>query len=105
MQRALVWPYGNRVAVVASVLLETGSEGKAPSYLPCTTPLPAGSKDTAGINWSRFGGRPAMTTIFRQLVEHLRGQKGVSFASHHQVAKWIGEQKFEDMSYATRFCN
>jgi peptidoglycan/xylan/chitin deacetylase (PgdA/CDA1 family) len=281
MQRALVWPYGNRVAVVVSVLLETWSEGKAPSYFPRTTPLPAGSKDVAGINWSRFGGnegiwrlarnlkdleipatlfcngrsaelwpeavaefakagndiaghgwlqdqtlfsmspdreretikktldalqnatgkrptgwvtpiygwsentvdylaeaklqwcsdaldasvpyqqqtrsgkiviipwsdfvdnralraspriyfdvykdmfdylyavepgglinvgihshfggRPAMTAVFRQLLEHLRGQKGVWFAHHQQVAKWIVEQKFEDTSYPVRF--
>ena len=52
---------------------------------------------------SHFGGRPAMTAVFRQLVEHLRGQKGVWFAHHQQVAKWIVEQKFEDTSYPVRF--
>ena len=36
--RPLVWPHGNRIAVVCSVLLETWSEGKSPSYFPRTTP-------------------------------------------------------------------
>jgi allantoinase len=69
MQRALVWPYGNRVAVVVSVLLETWSEGKAPSYFPRTTPLPVGSRDTAGINWSRFGGNEGIWRLARNLKD------------------------------------
>ena len=47
-KRPLAWPHGKRVAVVCSVLLETWSDGKAPSYFPRTTPLPPGSKDVAG---------------------------------------------------------
>ena len=35
---AFAWPEGRRVAVIVSVLLETWSEGKAPSYFPRTTP-------------------------------------------------------------------
>src|SRR6185437_9600291 len=69
MQRALVWPYGNRVAVVVSVLLETWSEGEAPSYFPRTTPLAAGSKDVAGINWSRFGGNEGIWRLARNLKD------------------------------------
>jgi hypothetical protein len=44
-----------------------------------------------------------MTALLRQLLEHLRGQKGIWVASHQQVAKWIVEQKFDGTSYATRF--
>ena len=39
-KEALAWPKGHRVAVVVSVLLETWSEGKSPTYFPRTTPLP-----------------------------------------------------------------
>ena len=47
--------------------------------------------------------RPAMAAVFRQLLEYLRSQKGVWFAHHRDVAKWIAEQKFEDTTYPTRF--
>jgi hypothetical protein len=66
-KRPLAWPHGKRVAVVCSVLLETWSEGKAPSYFPRTTPLPPGSKDVAGINWSRFGGNEGIWRLSRNL--------------------------------------
>ncbi len=49
------WPGGKRVAVVVSVLLDTWTDGKSPSYFPRTTPLATGQKDVAGVNWSRFG--------------------------------------------------
>ena len=52
---------------------------------------------------SHFGGRPAMAAVFRQILEYLRSHKDVWFAHHHEVAKWIVEQKFEDTSYPTRF--
>ena len=68
-KRALVWPHGHRVAVVCSVLLETWSEGKSPSYFPRTTPLPPGSKDVAGINWSRFGGNEGIWRLSRNLKD------------------------------------
>src|SRR6478736_10105305 len=63
----LTWPKGHRVAVVVSVLLETWTEGKSPSYFPRTTPLPSGSKDVAGINWSRFGGNEGIWRLARNL--------------------------------------
>ena len=44
-----------------------------------------------------------MAAVFRQILEYLRSHKDVWFAHHHEVAKWIVEQKFEDTSYATRF--
>jgi peptidoglycan/xylan/chitin deacetylase (PgdA/CDA1 family) len=66
---ALVWPQGHRVAVVVSVLLETWSEGKSPSYFPRTTPLPPGCKDEAGINWSRFGGNEGIWRLARNLKD------------------------------------
>jgi hypothetical protein len=44
-----------------------------------------------------------MTAVFRQILEYLRGHKGVWFAHHQQVAKWLVEQKFEDTSYPVRF--
>ena len=66
---ALAWPNGRRVAVVVSVLLETWSEGKSPTYFPRTTPLPPGSKDIAGINWSRFGGNEGIWRLSRNLTD------------------------------------
>ena len=66
---ALAWPKGQRVAVVVSVLLETWTEGKSPSYFPRTTPLAPGSKDVAGINWSRFGGNEGIWRLARNLKD------------------------------------
>ena len=65
----LAWPKGHRVAVVVSVLLETWTEGKSPSYFPRTTPLAPGSKDVAGINWSRFGGNEGIWRLSRNLKD------------------------------------
>ena len=65
----LAWPKGHRTAVVVSVLLETWSEGKSPSYFPRTTPLPPGSKDIAGINWSQFGGNEGVWRLSRNLSD------------------------------------
>ena len=52
---------------------------------------------------SHFGGRPLMAAMFRKILEYFRGHKDVWFAHHHEVAKWIVDQKIEDTSYATRF--
>lgn len=65
----LEWPKGHRVAVVVSVLLETWTEGKSPSYFPRTTPLAPGAKDVAGINWSRFGGNEGIWRLSRNLKD------------------------------------
>ena len=45
---------------------------------------------------SHFGGRPAMTAIFRQILEYFRSQKDVWFAHHHEVAKWMTEQRHRE---------
>jgi peptidoglycan/xylan/chitin deacetylase (PgdA/CDA1 family) len=66
-QGLFAWPEGKRVAVVVSVLLETWSDGKSPSYFPRTTPLASGQKDVAGINWSRFGGNEGIWRLSRIL--------------------------------------
>jgi peptidoglycan/xylan/chitin deacetylase (PgdA/CDA1 family) len=64
---AFAWPEGHRVAVVISVLLETWSDGKSPSYFPRTTPLRQGLVDIAGVQWSRFGGNEGIWRLLRNL--------------------------------------
>ena len=66
-EKAFAWPQGHRVAVVVSVLLETWSDGKSPSYFPRTTPLRQGVTDIAGIGWSRFGGNEGIWRLLRNL--------------------------------------
>src|SRR4029453_2633337 len=62
-------PKGRRVAVIVSVLLETWSEGKAPSYFPRTTPNKQGIVDIAGINWSIYGGKEGVWRLLRIVEE------------------------------------
>jgi peptidoglycan/xylan/chitin deacetylase (PgdA/CDA1 family) len=52
---AWAWPDGKRVAVLVSVLLESWTEGTAPTYFPRTTPLKAGVADLPGRQWSQYG--------------------------------------------------
>jgi len=82
----LAWPNGRRVAVVVSVLLETWSEGKAPSYFPRTTPLPPGSKDAAGINWLRFGGNEGIWRLSRTLKD--LDVPATLFCNGHSAEAW-----------------
>ncbi|MBM3526757.1 MAG: hypothetical protein FJX62_01575 [Alphaproteobacteria bacterium] len=82
----LAWPEGKRVAVAVSVLLETWSEGKSPSYFPRTTPLPPGSKDVAGINWSRFGGNEGIWRLARNLKDV--GVSATLFCNGHSAEVW-----------------
>jgi peptidoglycan/xylan/chitin deacetylase (PgdA/CDA1 family) len=82
----LAWPEGRRVAVLVSVLLETWSEGKSPSYFPRTTPLPPGSKDVAGINWSRFGGNEGIWRIARNLKD--LGVSATLFCNGRSAEVW-----------------
>ena len=65
---AFAWPQGERIAVVVSVLLETWSEGKSPSYFPRTTPNKPGIPDIAGINWSTYGGKEGVWRLARILA-------------------------------------
>jgi peptidoglycan/xylan/chitin deacetylase (PgdA/CDA1 family) len=57
------WPDGKRVAVLMSVLLETWSEGKAPSYFPRTTALQAGEVDLPARQWSQYGAEEGLWRI------------------------------------------
>ena len=67
---AATWPGGKRVAVLVSVLFETWSEGRSPSYFPRTTPLKAGTVDRGGIQWAEFGGNEGLWRILRTLDRH-----------------------------------
>jgi peptidoglycan/xylan/chitin deacetylase (PgdA/CDA1 family) len=85
-QEAFAWPQGKRVAVVVSVLLETWTEGKSPSYFPRTTPLAHGQKDVAGINWSRFGGNEGIWRLTRILEE--TGVPATLFCNGRSAEVW-----------------
>ena len=85
-KEAFAWPQGKRVAVVVSVLLETWTEGKSPSYFPRTTPLAHGQKDVAGINWSRFGGNEGIWRLTRILKE--TGVPATLFCNGRSAEVW-----------------
>ena len=74
---------------------------KRDQLIPATS-LEPGALINLGVH-SHFGGRPLMAAMFRNILEYFRGHKDVWFAQHHEVAKWIVEQKIEDTSYAKRF--
>lgn len=61
------WPEGKRIAILVSVLLESWSEGKSPTYFTRTTPLVRGAVDYAGIQWSQYGGKEGIWRILRTL--------------------------------------
>ncbi|GAB2566348.1 polysaccharide deacetylase family protein [Dyella jejuensis] len=63
-------PSGKRVAVCITVLLETWSEGNAPSYSVQTTPLKPGTVNHAGISWASYGAREGVWRILRTLDRH-----------------------------------
>ena len=67
MAKAFSWPRGKRIAVLVSVLLETWSEGKSPTYFTRTTPLKPGAVDLAGRQWAEFGGREGIWRLIRTL--------------------------------------
>ena len=54
------WPGGKRIAVLVSILFETWSDGKGPSYFPRTTPLKAGTIDRGAIQWAQYGGNEGL---------------------------------------------
>lgn len=64
------WPGGKRIAVLVSILFETWSEGKGPSYFPRTTPLKPGTVDRGAIQWGEFGGKEGLWRILRTLDRH-----------------------------------
>jgi len=61
------WDNDIRVAFLITVMLETWSEGKAPSYSAMTTPLREGTVDRHGISWSQYGGKTGIWRIMRTL--------------------------------------
>lgn len=63
----LTWPNGKRVAVAVTVMYETWSEDKAPSYSVQATGLKQGTVDHAGRAWSTYGGRVGVWRILRTL--------------------------------------
>lgn len=64
------WPGGKRVAVLVSILFESWSEGRSPSYFPRTTPLKAGTTDRGGIQWAELGANEGIWRILRTLERH-----------------------------------
>ena len=64
------WPGGKRIAVLVSILFETWSEGRGPSYFPRTTPLKAGAVDRGAIQWAEFGGNEGIWRILRTLERY-----------------------------------
>ncbi len=62
------WPHGPRgarVAVLISVLFESWSDGKFPTYFTRTTPLKPGTVDQSAIRWSQYGGNEGIWRIMR----------------------------------------
>jgi peptidoglycan-N-acetylglucosamine deacetylase len=64
------WPHGKRLAVAVTVMLETWSEGKAPSYSVQASLLKAGLVDLAGIAWASYGGKVGVYRLINLLKEH-----------------------------------
>jgi peptidoglycan/xylan/chitin deacetylase (PgdA/CDA1 family) len=63
----MTWPNGKKVAVSVTVMFETWSEGKAPTYSVQTTHLKSGTVDHAGKAWSTYGGRVGVWRIIKLL--------------------------------------
>ena len=64
------WPNGARVALLVSVLLESWSPGKGPSYFPRSSPLQPGSTDHGAIQWGGFGGQEGIFRLLALLDRH-----------------------------------
>jgi len=82
--KVLSWPNGKRVAVAVNVMLETWSEGKAPSYSVHATSLKPGTVDLGGKAWSTYGGRVGVWRIIRTLD---RWQVPCTFGVNAQCAE------------------
>jgi len=68
--QSAVWPGGKSIAVLVSILFETWSDGKGPSYFPRTTPLKPGTTDHGAIQWAQYGGNEGLWRILRTLERH-----------------------------------
>lgn len=64
-QNVSQWPGNKKLAVMATVMFEVWSEGKAPPYSPMTTSLKPGTPDLLGISWSQYGGRTGIWRLMR----------------------------------------
>src|SRR4051812_13511080 len=64
------WPNGARLAVLVSVLLESWSPGKGPSYFPRSSALKAGSTDHGAVQWGSFGGTEGIFRLLGLLDRH-----------------------------------
>ena len=64
------WPNGARIAVLVSVLLESWSPDKGPSYFPRSSTLKPGSTDHGAVQWGRFGGRDGIYRLLGLLGRH-----------------------------------
>ncbi|MSQ70065.1 MAG: hypothetical protein EXR27_02090 [Betaproteobacteria bacterium] len=79
MNAPLLWPNNARIAVLTSMLLETWAEGRSPTYFPRTTPLKAGTRDVAGIQWSEYGGKEGVWRLMRTLERN--GRRATAFCN------------------------
>jgi peptidoglycan/xylan/chitin deacetylase (PgdA/CDA1 family) len=65
-----LWPNNSRTVVALTFLVESWSEGKAPSYSPMTSPPKPGALDYAGITWSEYGARAGAYRLMRIAKKH-----------------------------------
>ncbi len=63
------WKDGAKIAILATVMFETWSEGKGPGYAPMATPLKEGTEDRLGVSWGEYGGRTGIWRLMRLLAE------------------------------------
>ena len=82
--QGLLWPNGKRIAVALTVMFETWSEGKAPSYSVQATSLRPGTVDHAGVAWSTYGGRVG---VWRILATLNRWQMPATFFTNARCAE------------------
>ena len=74
-----VAPANPRITVLVSMLLETWDEGRSPTYFPRTTPLKAGARDEAGIQWAGYGPGEGIWRLMRTIESH--GIKATAFCN------------------------
>src|SRR2546427_11091972 len=84
MGKTLAWPNGRKIAVSVTVMFETWSEGKAPSYSVQTTHLKPGTVDHAAKAWSTYGRRVGVWRIVLMLD---RPQIPATFSDHAPLAE------------------
>lgn len=73
------WPNGKRTAVSVTVMFETWSDDKAPTYSVQATSLKQGTVDHAAKAWSTYGGRVGVWRLINLLNRH--GVPGTFFTN------------------------